>query len=209
MSTWTSSAALAGAFALAGCALSPSGSPPREVVVARGAIAVSAPPGYCVDPAALRDAEDGSFVLMASCASLDPRAEGPAALPAILTVTVSAADPELEPPRAAELAQATPVPAIATVQRGALALAHFAEGGDSILPGGDPRHWRGATGAGGRVIGLALYAPEGSPLAGEAGGQLVGAAAARIEARAPRRQSEESEERPRAGLGGALARLFN
>lgn len=177
--------------------------------MARGAIAVAAPPGYCVDPAALRDAEDGSFVLMASCASLDPRAGGPAALPAILTVTVSAADPELEPPRAAELAQATPVPAIATVQRGGLALAHFAEGGDAILPGGDPRHWRGATASGGRVIGLALYAPEGSTLAGEAGGQLVGAAAARIEARAPRGQPSESEQRQRTGLGGALARLFN
>ncbi|MFP4303540.1 dihydroxy-acid dehydratase [Rhodosalinus sp.] len=212
MSTWTSRAALAGAaLALSACTEQETGAAaPREVVVARGAVLVAAPPGYCVDRTALRDAEEGSFALLASCASLDPNADGPSAQPAILTVTVSGRDPETTPPRAEALAAAAPEAVLATRQRGALALVHLGDGGDAVLPGGDPRHWRGATGTGGRVVALALYAPRESPLAGAAGGDLMAALAARIEARAPATVAVAPPQgRSGDGLRATLARLFN
>jgi hypothetical protein len=59
-------------------------------------------------------------------------------------------------------------------------------------------------------VALALYAPRESPLAGEAGGDLMAALAARIEARTP---ATVAEAPPRARSGGGLratlARLFN
>ena len=199
-------------MALAACGAAPSDGPaPREVVLARGAVLVAAPPGYCVDRTALRDAEEGSFALLASCASLDPNTDDPSAQPAILTVTVSGRDPETAPPRAEALAAAAPEAVLATRQRGALALVHLGDGGDAVLPGGDPRHWRGATGTGGRVVALALYAPRESLLAGDAGGDLMTALAARIEARAPAAAAAAPPpaRSDRGGLRGALARLFN
>lgn len=217
MSTWTSRAALAGAaLALAACTDQETGAPaPREAVVARGAILVAAPPGYCVDRTALRDTEEGSFVLLASCHSLDPDADGPAALPAILTVTVSGEEPATPAPDAAELAAAAPEPVLDSRQRGSLALVHLAEDGDTVLPGGDPRHWRGTTGKGGRVVALALYAPSESPLAGDAGAGLMTALAARIEASGAALQTASvtttgpSGEARAGGLRAAFARLFN
>lgn len=207
MSTWTSSAALAGAaLALAACDTArPGGPPAREAVVAGGAVVVKAPPGYCVDRSAVRDSASGSFVMLASCASLAPESDGPRALPALMTVSVSAADPALAPPDAAALAAAAPVEVLAARQRGALALAHLAEGGGEVLPGGDPRHWRGAARAGERVVGLALYAPDESPLAGEAGANLLAALAARIETRAV----APAEAPEPQGVGAMLAGLFD
>ena len=72
-------------FALAACTA------PGQVNVARGKVAIVAPPGYCIDLSALHNREDGSFVLLASCATLSPQAEtGQAVLPAMLTASVSA-----------------------------------------------------------------------------------------------------------------------
>lgn len=184
MTARRASAALAGAvFFLAACDSGSTSAPPaREAVVARGAVVVGAPPGYCVESSALLDNDAESFVLLASCASLGSADDGPKALPAVMTVSVSAADPAVAPPDAGALATAAPGEVLATSQRGALALMHLAEGGAAVLPGGDPRHWRGASRAGGHDVGLALYAPEESPLAGAAGANLLTALADRIEA---------------------------
>ena len=47
--------------------------------------------------------------------------------------------------------------------------AQMQRGGSTVLAGGDARYWRGAFLQGRRVISLALYAPEGSDLAGARG----------------------------------------
>jgi hypothetical protein len=51
--------------------------------------------------------------------------------------------------------------------------AHLAGGGGDVLPGGDSRHWRGAFLQSGHLVGLALYAPAGSALAGADGGVML------------------------------------
>ncbi|MFP4327857.1 MAG: hypothetical protein ACLFQL_07600, partial [Paracoccaceae bacterium] len=209
------------ALALSGCAAGSSigqgdaGEPVRQVSVARGTIEVTGPPGYCIDPAALRDGPRDSFVLLASCAILGGDALI-GAEPAILTVTVSEPNPEAAPPRAADLAAAVGgARVLDTQEAGPLSLVHLDGGGDALLPGGDSRHWRGATRLGDRVIGLAAYAPEGSRLAGPEGGALLAELSNRVrqveppEAEAASGDSApEDTARPRLGAGW-LRGLFN
>ncbi|WP_371055612.1 dihydroxy-acid dehydratase [Rhodosalinus sp. K401] len=218
MSTWTSRAgavAALGAVALvsAGGCTAPggAGSAPREVTVARGALVVVAPPGYCIDESATRDSEEASFVLIASCASLaSGRVRGPAVAPALVTVTVSARDPALAEPDARALAAASGATRVLAMrQAGALALVHLGEGGDAALPGGDPRHWRGATVEAGRVVGFAAYAPLGSSVAGEEGGTLLAGVAARLRAGpAPATATAPATVPPGGGPFAAIRDLF-
>jgi hypothetical protein len=44
--------------------------PPSQAVVARGAVTIAGPAGYCVDRTAGRDNSQGAFVLLGSCASI-------------------------------------------------------------------------------------------------------------------------------------------
>ena len=218
MSTWTSSAGLRAALGVlalttAGCgATGGAGTAPREVTVAGGAVTVAAPPGYCIDASATRDSDAASFVLIASCASLEEGgARGRNVPPALVTVTVSAEDPALPAPDARALAAAAGADRVLDMRTdGALALVHLGAGGDEVLPGGDPRHWRGATVSGGRVVGLAAYAPLESPVAGERGGALLSAVAARLRAAEPAAAGQEAPAaRPaRAGPFAAIRDLF-
>jgi hypothetical protein len=72
------------------------------------------------------------------------------------------------------------------------------EGGETVLPGGDPRHWRGTRVVGGHLASLALYAPEGSALTGREGRLLLGDLAAGLSV------SAETTESPQRGLSTRL-----
>ncbi|MCV2864107.1 hypothetical protein [Defluviimonas sp. WL0075] len=93
MSTWTSKVPGLRAFVLgAALLLTASGtsagpSAPRKVAVSEGAVVISGPSGYCVDPKSLRDTADGAFVLLGACATLNGTGRGPRSR-AILTATV-------------------------------------------------------------------------------------------------------------------------
>src|SRR5690606_9471523 len=97
MSTWTSrAAALLSALALSACVegMSPTGSAPRAIALAGGAVTATGPAGYCVDRAASRDGAAGSFVLFGTCAALSGSpAAGQPAKPAVLTASVAPAAP--------------------------------------------------------------------------------------------------------------------
>ncbi len=63
---------------------------PQTVSVAGNSVVISGPPGYCVDRSAVRDDQDGAFVLLGSCASISRDASRPhPEAPGLLTVTVS------------------------------------------------------------------------------------------------------------------------
>lgn len=98
MPTWTSRALLAGALFLAGCGgLGPiGGTPPvREVAVTRDMVTVTGPQGFCVDPDSTRDSGATAFVLMGNCAVIsNRRSAGQPAVPAVLTASISEADPD-------------------------------------------------------------------------------------------------------------------
>lgn len=98
MSTWTSrAAALLSALALSACVegMSPTGSAPRAIALAGGAVTATGPAGYCVDRAASRDGAAGSFVLFGTCAALSGSpAAGQPAKPAVLTASVVPGAPD-------------------------------------------------------------------------------------------------------------------
>lgn len=48
----------------------------REIAVADKSILISGPKGYCIDPAATRDAAGGAFVLLGACGALDGQGGG-------------------------------------------------------------------------------------------------------------------------------------
>ncbi len=93
MSTWTSKAAsVLAALALSACVegMAPSGSAPRAVAVAGGAVVATGPSGYCVDRTASRGGAEGSFVLFGTCAALSgSAAAGQPGKPAVLTASVA------------------------------------------------------------------------------------------------------------------------
>lgn len=155
----------------------------REARVFGGAVRVAGPDGYCIDRKSLRRAPSGGFVLLASCRSLGD-ASAPAVAPVAMTVSVLPPEAGLAPPRAADLAASlAPRKILAQHEGDGVALVWLADGGDTGLPGGDPAHWRGAMAVNGHLLGLALYAPEGSAMAGSGGQRLMRLLAARINAR--------------------------
>lgn len=93
MSTWISRSTAGLALAvLTGCSglVEVSRTAPQSVLVAGDSVVISGPPGYCIDQSAIRDENDGAFVLLGSCASIARDASQPhPSAPGLLTVTVS------------------------------------------------------------------------------------------------------------------------
>jgi hypothetical protein len=145
----------------------------HELPLYGGDVVVRAPNGYCVDMAHVTRRPAATVAPLASCSSLTGEGFSPVE-PAFMTVSVLSKRTRAEQPRAADLA-ATFAPAeVTAVEDGdGVALVRVSDGGQSRLPEGDPRHWRGAMEINGHLVGLALYAPSGSDLTGAAGRRLV------------------------------------
>ena len=179
--------------------------PVTEATLGRGAVHLSAPRGYCIDAGSLRRlAGGGDFALLAPCTQLTD-SHGFAAAPALMTVSVMPQGADAAAPDAARLVAAVaPAPVGAHGQGAETAYAQVMQGGELALPGGDPRHWRGAKAVAGHLTSLALYAPEGSALAGRDGRLLLGDLAAGLSAH-PARRVADATKTPR---GGFFATLF-
>jgi len=82
-------AALAFTLALAGCAdLTSAFSPATSLTVARGAVVVAGPRGYCIDRRLTRTGEGESFVVMGACSAFPFGTDNPVGQAAVLTATV-------------------------------------------------------------------------------------------------------------------------
>ncbi len=147
--------------------------PIRRAALAGGAVVVAGPRGYCIDPVTVESDGVTGFAVLASCRILAGPAAGPEVEPALVTVTVGAEAPAPVLPDPATLARLAGSPARAGESRGGLVLAQIQEGGDRVLEGGDPRHWRGAFLLGTRLVSLAVYAPAGSALAADRGRDML------------------------------------
>ncbi|MGM0742629.1 MAG: hypothetical protein ACQEVT_13765 [Pseudomonadota bacterium] len=179
---------LAGCIGIGSGADAPdTGGPVHQLPLYDGEVVVAAPRGYCVDTANLRHRASGAVVPMASCESLSGKA-GIAVLPALISVSVLPRRGSAPPsrPLAAEIAASmAPAEPLAQVDEPDASFVHFASGGDRILPGGDPRHWRASMVINGHLLGLAVYAPAGSPLSGQDGRDLISALADTLRAASP------------------------
>lgn len=183
MSTWISEARARRAFActvlllaLPGCLAFEARpqAPLTEATLGSEAVRLSAPRGHCIDRSSLRRlAGGGGFALLAPCTQLTGT-RGISVSPAMMTVSVMPQGPGAPAPDAESLAAAiAPAPVGAEGQTGGLVYAQVMQGGEAVLPGGDPRHWRGTRAVGGHLASLVLYAPEGSVLAGRDGRLLL------------------------------------
>lgn len=170
------------ALMLAGCDGAPLSTPggasdarpaPLSRVSLAGGVVVAGPQGYCIDPATSKSGATRSFAVMASCLILSGGQVGSYVPPAMITVAVGPRGDTSDLPSAATLAEVSGAPLLAQMREDGLVIAHLGRGGDDVLDGGDPAYWRGAFLQNGRVIGLALYAPNGDAMAGKAGAAML------------------------------------
>ena len=154
--------------------------PLAKASLAGGDVVVAGPEGYCLDPKTVQSRPGRGFALIASCRILSGGAVGTWAEPMLITVTVGpkGANDDLPSPEA--LAQAAGAGLLGGESSAGFVTANLDRGGDTILEGGDQRHWRGAFVQNGHLIGLALYAPRDSAFAAQQGGTMLARVKAQI-----------------------------
>ena len=145
----------------------------RAVAFYDGAVTVAGPRGYCIDRASIKQDAGGRFALLASCESLTGQS-GITVDPAVMTVAVLPRTGATAAPDAAEMSRALDPGAVRHAEAGdGVTLIHIAAGGETVLPGGDPAHWRASMIINGHIVGLAAYGPKGGRVAGPTGRDLL------------------------------------
>ncbi|WP_439141344.1 hypothetical protein [Planktotalea sp.] len=153
-----------------------------QVTLARGAVKLKAPEGFCIDPASVSSGLRGSSAMLAKCSSLDGKGAGEDT--AVMSVQISARrGSTATAPSGQDLINATrPRRTLQSKQKGDLALIQIATGGDEVFSAADPVHWRGATALNTRLVLLGLFAPKGSEIASDEGAELLASLARGISA---------------------------
>lgn len=187
--------------------------PYARVTLAGGDVVVSGPDGYCIDPTTVDRGVMRAFAVIASCHILSNGRAGFVVEPLLMTVTVGPRGEVEDLPDATELAELAGAPLISGETALGFTTANLARGGADILQAGDDRYWRATFLQGGRLIGLALYAPKDSPMAGAAGQVMLRAVRERIAAGSSGRAVASATATPagteRPGGGSLLGRLFD
>lgn len=161
-----------------------SGAVMRRAPMAGGKVVVAGPDGYCIDGKSLTDKTSGGFAMLASCASLTKGRIGGYVDPVIMTVTVLPRTLRSEQPDAATLAAGN-AQVLERINGDGLSLVHLAQGGKALSENSDSKYWRGAMVINGHVVGLAVYAPNNSALAGPGGRKLAMALAEQLRTLSP------------------------
>ncbi|MFO7759446.1 MAG: hypothetical protein R6V26_13405 [Roseovarius sp.] len=145
----------------------------RSVAFHDGAVTVGGPRGYCIDRASISRDAGGRFALLASCESLTGQ-PGITVAPAVMTVAVLPRGSAVAQPDATAMADALgPNAVLRTDEADGITLVQVANGGETVLPGGDPSHWRASMMINGHIVGLAAYGPNGGEIAGPRGRDLL------------------------------------
>lgn len=181
------------ALALAGCMSAPeiSGDARLQAVLAGGNVVLRPSGGYCVDADSLSapSQQGGNFALIASCESLSGYPLPQRTEPGVMSVSVSG-------PQVAGLPDAAAL-------AGSLGAELVDAAPDAILlragPGAEAGQrpalfWRALFVVNARVVGVALYGPENSPLAGVAGRRVVMQLIDDIRAATPQRPASATDE---------------
>ena len=166
-------------LALAACDLASFGGTTR-VALFEGAMTLAAPPGYCIDPAAVQKSGDTVVAVLGRCASTST------VTPGLLTISVG------QPGSAGVMAAGGPaLAAFFTSTEGRRVLSRSGRAQDVQVRQAVGRpdaflmrltdravgdYWRAVTGIGGRLVTISATGAEGTPLAPEAGRKLVDAA---------------------------------
>lgn len=157
----------------------------------QGAVEVSAPDGYCIDPSASR--LRAGFVVMAACARVGSEADTLPRPDALLTVQIGATGTALvagnepvlaallESPAGSDLLAATATPqsvqVLETRQTDGLVLVELERGTSAGLAGGGSPDWRGFLDLGTRSAVVSLWAFDEKSLSSTEARSLIGAVA--------------------------------
>jgi hypothetical protein len=172
--------------------------PLSKAALAGGDVVVSSGDGYCIDGTSRK----ANFVVLASCLAQTKGQKGAQVPPALITVSTSNAHGQSALPAPADFAK-TSQSAIAAGQQAADYTSVRLSGSQSMVDGADDSHWRAAFRQGDRMVGLALYAPKGSALAGPEGGRILQNLHARIKT-ASRDHNKSAPTESKSGLLGVL-----
>ncbi|WP_281966426.1 hypothetical protein [Roseovarius nanhaiticus] len=163
--------------------------PPRRIALFGGDVVAASPAGYCLDTGSVQTGRGGAFVLMADCAHLG-QPQITAVAPAIVTVSVLARDGRAQQPSARRLAAAWDEAGVTRqIDGDGISLIQLARGGEDLMPGVDPGHWRAAMLVNGHVVALAAYGEPGSGVSGKVGHDLLVAASEAMREASPQRMA--------------------
>ena len=144
-----------------------------EVTLARGAVKLKAPKGFCIDDSSVSSGLIGGSAMLAKCSSLEGKGAGEDTT--VMSVQISARRPAAATAPTGQdlISAALPRHTLQSKQQGKLALVQIATGGDEVFSAADPVHWRGATELDTRLVLLGLWAPKGSEMTSDKGAELL------------------------------------
>lgn len=151
-----------------------------KVRLARGDVVVIAPKGYCIESSST---VANKFALMAECgvlrksSDLDPEYRG--------IVTVSVSDPLPADADMSAFEDAFKTSDSDLYKAKGVTLARFAKGGDTMLPGADPAHWRGSLVVNNRIVLMGAYGAGGGSMGDALGRRLLTDLAGQIQNQSP------------------------
>ncbi|MDJ0858833.1 MAG: hypothetical protein QNJ03_07130 [Dinoroseobacter sp.] len=171
---------------LSGCLQAPGEPAQREVTVSRSAVTIAGPSGFCIDPATLRDEEEGAFVLLGNCAAIAraPRQPQPE-VRALLTAAVQELGSVSIRDQGAEVAEflktedgrallsrsgdASSVGILNTRKSGDVLYLHAYDKSPGYAPGMSSEQWRAMLDIEGAIVSLTVLGFEDDPLSADAG----------------------------------------
>ncbi len=161
------------ALFLSGCLQLDGGTTPapvlRQAELAGGKVILRPPSGYCVDAGSVVNRAQGGFALIGSCATLTGETSGVFVEPAIITISASPVGEGGVSTDSRDFQQALGRGRILrAINREGLALLQV-EGGSTVPPNADPRHWRALMTLDDTVLGLALYGAPDSVMVSDRG----------------------------------------
>lgn len=157
----------------------------RSVDLRNGDVTIAAPSGFCVETG-LSEPQEG-FVVMGGCDVITRgKAYGPVNN-AIIVVSVSQdrADGVASADRLVDMVGDKGVLATKSVE--GVSLVQLASGGDTYIPGGDPKNWQGVATVNGYLVLMSVYSEEGGTASKASGGDLIVTLAQLIQLNSPYR----------------------
>jgi len=149
----------------------------RAVSMLDGNVVLAAPAGYCIDKGSLRSA----FALIARCDTLGSGRKAAGKPLVLITAALVPQGVDATAPKSQDLATVFEAEnVLQAVDRKGVALVQTNSA--TGLDGMSKQHWRGAFEVNGVLVGLALYAPEGSDAVGKSGATILTALADRTRA---------------------------
>ena len=183
----------------------------RALAFYDGEVIVTGPRGYCIDRSSIKRGPAGRFALLASCESLTDQ-PGISVEPAVLTVAVLPHATSAVQPSSEAMAEALGRASVRDTEDGdGIAIVHIAQGGDTVLPGGDPSYWRASMVINGHLVGLAAYGPRDGAIAGTGGRDVLRDLAETLRAASPAPDSvsrDLTEADKEGGTSGLFRGLF-